>query len=218
MTLLRIVAALTVVALLSLIVLDFRRRMSTWKAVGRFLWGEINAAIRFRRESGRSRLAIVRLVVYRLTVICFFILALSGFLPIVFLGEHLTGTLLIIHVTIAPLFALLLAAIALLWAHRLRLGENDWRCFVKMWKLQIPERDLLSRCLLRAGFWLILLASLPLILSVLLELYPLFGTEGVELLMSLHAYSALVLTLLALVQIYGMMTIVKDSFENYVKE
>ncbi len=218
MNLLRIVSGLTVVVLLILTALDLRRRMSTWKAVAGFLWGDIKSAIRFRTESGRKGIAVVRLIVYRLTIICFFILALSGFLPIVFLGEHLTGTLLIIHVTIAPLFALLLAAIALLWAHRFRLGENDWRCFVKLWRLQIPEKDVLSRCLLRAGFWLILLTSLPLILTVILGLYPLFGTEGVDLLMSLHAYSGLVLTLLALMQIYGIMTIVKDSFENHVKE
>ena len=218
MTLLRIVTALTVAALLSLIMLDLKRRMSTWQAVGRFLWTEIKIVIRFGRESGRSGLARVRLIVYRMTVICFFILALTGFLPVVFLGEHLTGTLLIIHVTIAPLFALLLAAIALLWAHRLRLRENDWHCLVKLWKRQSPDRDALSRCLLRAGFWLILLVSLPLILSVILGLYPLFGTEGIELLVSLHAYSALVLTLLALIEIYGVMTIVTNTFENHMKE
>jgi len=218
MTLLRIVTALTIAALLSLIVLDLKNRMNTWKSIRRFLWNEIKTVIRFGRESGRSGLARVRLIVYRMTVICFFILALTGFLPVVFLGEHLTGTLLIIHVTIAPLFALLLAAIALLWAHRLRLREDDWRCLVKLWKRQRPDKDALSRCLLRAGFWLILLVSLPLILSVILGLYPLFGTEGIELLVSLHAYSALVLTLLALIEIYGVMTIVTNTFENHMKE
>lgn len=218
MTLLRIVSVLTIVTFLILIALGLKRRKSTWKAVRASLWIESKAVILFRRESGRSGLAAIRLLVYRMTVICFFILGLSGFLPIVFLGEHLTGTLLIIHVTIAPLFALLLAAMALLWAHRLRLRENDWRCLVKLFKRQIPERDPLSRCLLRAGFWSILLTSLPLILAVILGLYPLFGTEGIELLVSLHAYSALVLTLLALMHIYGTMTMVNDSFENHVKE
>ena len=47
----------------------------------------------------------------------------------------------------------------------------------------------------KISFWLIVLVSLPVILSILLTMYPLFGTHGQEVLLYLHEYSALILVL-----------------------
>jgi hypothetical protein len=44
--------------------------------------------------------------------------------------------------------------------------------------------------------------ALPVILSVVLSMFPLFGTDGQEFLLNLHRYSALLLALVAIVHTY----------------
>jgi cytochrome b subunit of formate dehydrogenase len=204
MTIFRIISILTLLILFGAASFDLKRRFRTWNAVMEFLRGEIQKFIlvwqvRTALRSGRA-IAIVRTMVYALVVLCFFILAGTGFAPILFSGGHLTGILLVIHVTVAPLFALSLSAAALLWAHSLRFDEDDWRVVRHLGDPGL--RDKTIRFASKVGFWLILLLSLPLMLTVILELFPLFGTEGEAFLIRLHGYSALSLMLVALGHIY----------------
>jgi hypothetical protein len=59
-------------------------------------------------------------------VILFIILALTGIIPVVFLGEQISGLLLIIHVTIAPFFAVALMLTAIFWAHFQQFDHSDF--------------------------------------------------------------------------------------------
>jgi cytochrome b561 len=52
-------------------------------------------------------------------------------------------------------------------------------------------------------FWLILLATLAVILSAVFPMTPLFGTHGQELLYKTHQYSSLLLAILAVVHAAG---------------
>lgn len=220
MTVFRIISSMALLILVGAVAFDLKRGLRSWKAVMEFLSGEMkNSVLVWQKRrvlrSGRT-IAIVRKMVYAFAVLCFLILAVTGFAPILFSGDHPTGILLVIHVTVAPFFALSLAAAALLWAHSLRFDEEDWRVVRDLGELGLQEKTI--RFASKVGFWLILLLSLPLMLTVILELFPLFGTEGEAFLIRLHGYSALFLMLVALAHIYSTIAYAKQSTEHFVKE
>jgi cytochrome b561 len=74
--------------------------------------------------------------------------------------------------------------LALMWAENRRFNKNDWPYLQKI-------------C-----FWLIIILAIPLILSIVLSMFPLFGTKGQEFLLDTHRYCALLLALVAIVYTY----------------
>jgi hypothetical protein len=139
-------------------------------------------------------------------------------LPVLVLGSHLSGMLLVIHVTMAPVFGIALSALALLWAHRLRFDEVDWRIVEGVGRRSFPGGDALVRFSLKVGFWIALILSLPLMLTVILGLFPLYGTDGEALLIRLHGYSALLLMITALGELYLIIAYIGHSTEQPLKE
>ena len=135
----------------------------------------------------------------------FVILAVTGFVPALILGEHSTGYLLMLHLTAAPVFAVSLVVLTLMWAHRCRFTQSDWR-----WLLCLMRREAASKKPYpesvdfgqKVFFWLIILFALPAILSITLSMFPLFGTGGQEFLSQTHRYSALLLALVVIVHTY----------------
>jgi len=222
MTVFRILSGLAIAALLGAIAYDLRRSGERWSCLGRFLRQEAKRAVldwRGRKNSGAAgTLDILRRVVFGVSAAFFLVLALTGFAPILILGDHLSGILLIIHVTIAPLFALFLSALALLWAHRLRFDEGDWRLALGQERGRPFGKERLVRFALKVGFRLILFLSLPLMLTVILGLFPLFGTEGEALLIRWHGYSALLLMLVTLTEIHLTIVYVHHFTQHPVKE
>ena len=69
---------------------------------------------------------LVKKVIYLVTTLCVLILGLTGFIPVIFFGQHLSGVLLILHVSVAPVFAICMALIALFWAHQNQFLPGDW--------------------------------------------------------------------------------------------
>jgi len=63
-----------------------------------------------------SLLGILKKLCYLAAAMCFLVLALTGFWPLLVRGEHISGYLMMIHATFAPVFAICLAIIALTWA------------------------------------------------------------------------------------------------------
>ena len=96
---------------------------------------------------------------------CAVILSLTGFGPGL-TGSHLHGFTLMVHVSCAPVFLLAMAFLAVTWA-----GDNDLSVAI----------SLRAIC-----FWLILVLALPLTLSIVLIMLPLFGSHGQEVLYGLH--------------------------------
>jgi hypothetical protein len=216
MTAFRIIACVVIAALLAGFGYDLRRRMKSWRGAGEFLSRQFRD-IRHGRENAGA-LSRARRIVTIVSVGLLLILALTGFLPVVFLGIHLTGMLLVIHVTAAPLFAIALSALALLWAHRLRFDESDLQIALGSLKRESQGRDPLVRFALKAGFWLILTLSLPLMLTVVLGLFPLFGTGGESMLIRLHGYSALLLLVGALCELYLIGAYMEQTTDQPLKE
>jgi hypothetical protein len=112
-----------------------------------------------------------------LLLLAFAILVVTGFLPVIFTGGPVSGLVLMLHVAAGPVFAVCLALLAVLVAARFRMRAGELNHMVK-W-----------------GFWLVLLFAIPLIASAILGMFPFFGTEGQNVLLHLHGYSALLLLL-----------------------
>lgn len=206
MTLFRILAAVVVIGLTGAILYDLRRQRSGGRNFWEFISTQTGIALDLWRERRRlgpgSTLDNLRRMAYGLSVAFFLLLGLTGFLPVLILGDRLSGTLLIVHVTVAPLFALCLCALALLWAHRLRFDEEDWQFVLEPAHRKAPRLERRVRLALKVGFWLVLLFSLPLMGSIILSLFPLFGTEGETLLIRVHGYSALLFLAASIAEIH----------------
>jgi len=153
----------------------------------------------------------LRVISYQLTLISFALLAVTAFLPILILGGHLSGFPLILHVTIAPVFCVALALSAVFWAHSQRLFSSDWP--------NLKSKIIQNICSLgeeisswqKIYFWIFLLVSIPAILSIVLGMYPIFGTEGQAALILIHSYSTLILFIIASLHTLGTIAVVDKS-------
>ena len=160
-------------------------------------------------EQKLSFAGVVRKLVYLLALLCFIVLGFTGFYPILAFDEHITGYLLMIHATFAPIFAICLAILAVMWASRCRFAYNDWPWFrhfvqrvtlIKIAGEGTPSKS--NRLLEKVTFWLIIFLALPLILSMVFSMFPYFGTDWQELLLTIHRWTALVFAITVIVHIY----------------
>jgi MFS family permease len=135
-------------------------------------------------EQKLNPVGVLRKLLYLLALLCFLILVVTSFYPVLILKEPIQGYWLMLHATFAPVFAICLAGLAIMWAGNYSFNKNGWPWLQKI-------------C-----FWLIILLALPAILSIVLSMFPLFGTEGQEFLLDTHRYSALLLALVAIVHTY----------------
>jgi hypothetical protein len=163
------------------------------------------------RFKDADKLRALRVISYQLTFASFLLLALTAYLPVLLFGGHLSGFPLILHVTVAPVFCVFLALSAVLWAHSQRLFSSDW--------LQIKSETSKKIFALRGGiaswqkvyFWLFLVFSVPAILSIVLSMYPLFGTEGQSNLIIIHSWSTLLLFIIGIMHTLGVAAIVEEN-------
>ena len=144
-------------------------------------------------------------LVYLLALVCFVVLAVSGFYPVLVLGQHISGYLLMIHVTAGGVFAGCLAFLVLTWAHSHGFNKNDWPWLASLIRREIQKHTFLpgdSDLLRKICFWLLAILALPLMLSTVLSMFPLFGTAGQLLLADTHRYSTLAFAVVAIIHTY----------------
>lgn len=154
-----------------------------------------------------SLVSVLRLLVYLLAVLCFLVLAFTGFYPSLILGEHISGYPVMIHATFAPVFAVCLAVLAVMWARNCRFVRGDWPSFERLVQRVtlvssdgIPSKG--TGLGQKIAFWLLIFLSLPLILSIVLSMFHLFGTHWQELLLSIHGFIAILFSLVAIVHTF----------------
>jgi len=155
-------------------------------------------------EQKHSLVGVLRKLVYLVGLFCFLVLALTGFWPVIFGGRHLSGYLLMIHATFAPVFAVCVAVLSVMWADNCQFDKNYWP-----WLQRILQRQAVSKSkpgryefLRKICFWLILVLMIPLILSIVLSMFPLFGTAGQKFLLAAHGYSALTFAVVVILHTY----------------
>jgi cytochrome b subunit of formate dehydrogenase len=161
-----------------------------------------------------SLLGIFKKLVYWVGLLSFIVLAVTGFGQRLLLGKAISGYWLMLHATFAPVFAICLALLALMWAPKHRFSVGDWPWLEDLIRRVIrpkTESEGSARqdsiLVQKITFWLIVILALPLILSIISSMFPFFGTHCQELLLDIHRYSALFLALAAIVHIYLMIRI-----------
>lgn len=148
----------------------------------------------FKNQALSEKINSIKKLLYVVTVALFLIMAISAFIPAIIFGGSLSGVFLLIHVTAAPFFAVSLALTIVIYAQQNKFGTKDF-------KNQTDFNNLNSLKLNNSGnqkliFWLFTFFSLPAIVSIILSMFPLFGTEGQNILLEIHRYSTLILFIL----------------------
>ena len=131
-------------------------------------------------------LKLVRNLAYFVGVVSFVVLVVSGFYPLA-TGARLSGYWVMAHATAAPVFAACLAVLALFWADR--------HSFCKLIAPKPENQEATSSdfCLCqKILFWLIVLSALPLIMAIVMMMFPLFAAHTQECLLQVHRGAALV--------------------------
>jgi hypothetical protein len=128
-------------------------------------------------------------------------MALSAFTPIFIFGDSLSGLFLLLHVSIAPLFSIFLAILVILFTHSNRFNKNDLDNSKKKGKIIFNQMGYM-----KILYWLIIFFSIPTMISVILTMFPLFGTDGQLYLLEIHRYSTLILFILVILHI-GLITV-----------
>jgi cytochrome b subunit of formate dehydrogenase len=160
-------------------------------------------------EQKSSILGVLKKLAYLVSLICFLVLAITGFWPLLVRGEHISGYLMMIHATFAPLFALCLAILAVTWAGANRFTAEDcpWmqrllRCTTR---LHVAAEDKPVRCAVlwyKATFWLLMFLALPLVLSIVISMFHILGTSWQFFTMAIHRWTALVFAIVAILHTY----------------
>ena len=139
-----------------------------------------------RRAFGRDETVIRGLerVVYLLFVIAVAGMVLSSVFMLAF-GSRMHGWMLILHMTLAPLFSLCVAGLAVIWMDDAAGRFDGWE---------------------RVAFCVVVVSSFLTILSAMLSMMTWFGSDGQRTLLNLHRYSALVLFVAAAYQAWRLLT------------
>ncbi len=147
----------------------------------------------------------IRKLVYLLALLSFLVLGITGFYPTLVKGEHISGYLIMIHATFAPILAICLAVLAVMWAGRCAFNTKDWPWFqrfierVTLVKIDKDLSDKESSVWQKITFWLIIFLALPLVMSIILSMLPYFGTHWQDLFVFIHRYVALVFAIIVLI-------------------
>ncbi len=155
-------------------------------------------------EQKLNLIGILRKLIYLLALLCFAVLVVTGFFPPLLLGKTISGYCLMLHATAAPVFAGCIAVLAVMWAHNCQFDKNYWPWLQKLLQREPANTTAGEKFELaqKICFWLIIILALPLILSIVSSMFPIFGTHWKELLLNIHRYTALAFALVAIVHIY----------------
>jgi hypothetical protein len=206
----RIVLIIVFALVISWILWRIRTEQMDKELFGIFYQGIISFKGIFHPKNGEV-LNSIRIFNYQLVLLLFLLLAFTGFLPIIIFGGHLSGLVLIVHVTIAPLFCVFYALSLLFWVHFQRFNKDDWHFIVSIRnKKNIASRQIFWQ---KVYFWLFMLASIPAILAIILGMYPFFGTQGQEVLLEIHRYSTLIMFIIFALHITSLSQI-SDNTRN----
>jgi hypothetical protein len=171
------VVALTLIALLAMLVLHL-----------------VLALIGGRAAKPRRRFNGWEKLVYLGTLASVSVLAVTSYYSVLRLGA-MHGWWLFVHMFGAGAFVGALPVLALTWCvanrfPRARDADREDACAPRFF--WIPK----------VMFWLLLVSGLVVILTMLLSMLPLFGTDGLHVLLDIHRYSGLLVVVVLVIHFY----------------
>jgi hypothetical protein len=142
-----------------------------------------------RRSLAGARVVKIERLIYAVFLIAVLLMALSSF-GMILVGQSMHGWMLILHMSVAGMFAVALTALALLWAEQASFNRDPATRFYTGEKV---------------AFWLTVAAGFSTILSAMLGMMSWFGTVGQSILLDVHRYSALLLLICAVFHGYRLL-------------
>ena len=171
--------------------------------------GGVHAMSLLLIEQRSSLLGALKKVCYLVAAVCFVVLAITGFYPVLVQGKHISGYLMMIHATFAPIFALCMAILAITWAGANRFTADDcpWmsRLLRRVTRVQVPADNRPWQCslvLYKTAFWLLLFLTLPLVLSIVVSMFHLLGTPWQHSTLAIHRWIGMVFVIVAIIHTY----------------
>ena len=142
-------------------------------------------------------IGILKRLAYIAGLLCFAVLCLTGFGSLLISGS-LCGYWLMLHAACAPVFALCAVFLGITYAGDNEFSMRDWIDFTGIFK----RKPVQCACIMqKCCFWAMLILLLPVILSILLCMFPVFGTHAQELMVFIHLISTSVFLLVFMVHI-----------------
>jgi hypothetical protein len=171
--------------------------------------GAVHAFSLLLIEQKSSLLGILKKLAYLVALVCFIVLAFTGFWPLLVHGEHITGYGMMVHATFAPVFALCLAILAVTWAGSCRFTGEDapWvnGLLRRTTRLRVAAEDKPCRGAVlwyKMTFWVLVFLALPLILSIVISMFHILGTSWQYFAMAAHRWTGLVFVVVAVIHTY----------------
>ncbi len=191
-----ILSLIAIVASLYWLFSFLKKNEFSFGSVANKFWNELKNSISKLKEMKsnnlQANLNLFKRFFYLSTLFLFLLMALSAFIPVL-LGITLSDIFLLVHVTVAPLFSVFLAILIILFAHSNRFNKDDLKENSDEQKIKINQSGYL-----KVIFWLVALFSVSAMVSIVLNMFPIFGTEGQVYLLDVHKYSTLLLLLLVI--------------------
>ena len=213
----RILIVLVLILFMILLIRAQKNRTIGFKSFGKKLFNDMLVQLKLflKIHASEQPLLLLRKAFMALTVLIFLVLMLSSFIYVLIFGSDLSGFLLLVHVTAAPLFVLSLTVSVVLRAHDMQFSASDIEHLYRIIPGKNNRRDLKKSALFsqKVYFWLFTIFAIPAIISILLSMYPLFGTSGQIMLLNVHKFSVLVLVI-----IFGLYLLTKYSNQTEIKE
>ncbi len=201
---------LSIIALLLIAVwlpVFFKKNPGSWDACKAWFAGECKAAFgkEWRRHWKRT--------VYFMLLPVVAVQALTGFIPFMILGKPLGGFTLMLHVVLAPVFAVLAAAFVL--------GRADAHTFDKksaeFVNAAIAKKEnasaLADEFYAKLFFWLLVISAV-IVASMVFSMYPIFGTIGQENLLNIHRGGSVALFLFIILFTLRIVRLQADKNDN----
>jgi hypothetical protein len=142
-----------------------------------------------RRALAKSRLLKIERLIYLFFLVSLLLQAISSF-GMILVGQRMHGWMLVLHMSVAGLFAVTLTVLAVLWAEQSSFERGGEPRFYTGEKV---------------AFWLILLTGLATIATAMLGMMSWFGSVGQVMLLRVHRYSALLLLICAVFHGYRLL-------------
>lgn len=136
-------------------------------------------------------------LVYLATVVSVTILGVTSFYSVIRFGV-LDGWWLFAHMFGAGAFVFVLPVLAITWGLANRFGRRA------VTEEESRGGDARFFWLPKLMYWLLLVSGLAVCLTMLLSMLPLFGTEGLEILLDIHRYTGLLVVVALVIHLYCM--------------
>lgn len=131
-------------------------------------------------------------------LVCFVILFISGFYNPLVKGENISGYIMMIHVPVSGAFSVLFILYLIFTSERMRLNFHMPLTSVQ----QDKQVDNLLQSIMKLSFWVLCILFVPLLLSILLSMFKVFGTEAQHMFMEMHKVTAAIFTVIGIVFLY----------------